>query len=860
MPAAFTTDLDECLHQGAVLITNTACALEAFQVDSHLLPTASLTGLDTIPHTPAVEQGEPLSLDDHADIWTDAATLAYLKAPGADTTQFLTLVERRRVQRRAHAYKWDGEFIHRRFPDGQLRQVPAPEARHHIVELAHQTSGHFGRRRTTALISVTYWWSGMYQDVRDVVRECAACAQSKVSFRALQPVLHPLPITSMFYRWHVDLAGPFPATSRGNTYIMVAIDSFTKMAEVFCLTDKSAPQTAYWFLHGILARYGACGEVVTDGGGEWQAEFDVLLTKTLIDHRVTSPVHPQANGLCERLVRTMRVGINRMMQDGTGEWDLYLPWVVMGYRLSPQESTGFSPFELVYGVPPELPAFAKRKCCAPLSLDDPVRAAESLLERAKLLERALPMIRSKLEIAQQRDTYRYATLRSGAYLPQLVDFTPGQFVYVKDIHDSTLHPKAKREILRVLEVRPSGVVLLQGKCGATITWNAVHVAPCHLPIVGADELADVSEHRPRADVPCEICKSPKHAAVLLLCDSCDRGWHLYCLTPPLKTVPEGDWICPQCERAGVSVVHLRTGTAQHDHRFNRRRTADGTALPVRAIQRSPSVPELVSSALMPARRSPRRAPPPAVDAAAPPVRLTQPRQQRFRSLKRSVIAAASDFDWETPEGAWVAAHQLMPGPWDDAAVQRLAHYALHTAQGVTNATTVDAELATLFTIVNTCHSPSIVDICATDTQVVTLLDELGHIAVSNAFASTVLSMDHHGNAAQPSTYGHMRSEFGCHVIIARPFLPCADAILPLAAMYAQHCACCLVPAAYLNERLSHPPRHRWLEQLREEERLVIVAPAALAGDGIASGNVWLVILRDASLRGLLLHSHGVAGL
>ena len=33
---------------------------------------------------------------------------------------------------------------------------------------------------------------------------------------------------------------------------------------------------------------------------------------------------------------------------------------------------------------------------------------------------------------------------------------------------------------------------------------------------------------------------------MLLCDSCDRGWHLHCLDPPLKAIPAGDWSCPKC--------------------------------------------------------------------------------------------------------------------------------------------------------------------------------------------------------------------------------------------------------------------------------------------------------------------------
>ena len=39
---------------------------------------------------------------------------------------------------------------------------------------------------------------------------------------------------------------------------------------------------------------------------------------------------------------------------------------------------------------------------------------------------------------------------------------------------------------------------------------------------------------------------------MLLCDGCDKGYHIYCVQPPIETIPEGDWFCPACVAAGVS--------------------------------------------------------------------------------------------------------------------------------------------------------------------------------------------------------------------------------------------------------------------------------------------------------------------
>lgn len=45
---------------------------------------------------------------------------------------------------------------------------------------------------------------------------------------------------------------------------------------------------------------------------------------------------------------------------------------------------------------------------------------------------------------------------------------------------------------------------------------------------------------------CEACRGGHAEDRIILCDRCDKGWHLQCLEPPLSSVPVGDWICPSC--------------------------------------------------------------------------------------------------------------------------------------------------------------------------------------------------------------------------------------------------------------------------------------------------------------------------
>ncbi|KAK4480523.1 hypothetical protein RD792_013599 [Penstemon davidsonii] len=61
-----------------------------------------------------------------------------------------------------------------------------------------------------------------------------------------------------------------------------------------------------------------------------------------------------------------------------------------------------------------------------------------------------------------------------------------------------------------------------------------------------EELKSKPEEEEYSDVLCEKCGSGHRPAELLLCDKCDRGFHLFCLSPILAAVPKGSWFCSSC--------------------------------------------------------------------------------------------------------------------------------------------------------------------------------------------------------------------------------------------------------------------------------------------------------------------------
>jgi transposase InsO family protein len=485
----------------------------------------------------------------------------------------------RRIIRRARAYRLQTpagatggaptKTLYRILGNGSIRVVPPKADRLGVIESAHQLSGHFGIRRTSHLLLASFWWHGILADVASVVNQCKTCDRIRAQFDQPTADLQSLPIDGLFFRWGVDTSGPFTITRRGNKYIMHAIEFFSAVLVLEPMPTKESRDTAYAFQHGVLERFGSCAEVLTDNGGEYQGEFQQLLTNSFIDHRLTSSNHPQANGLAERSVGTVKKALRTHCEDSLTihTWDEKLPFISLAYNCSQQASTRCSPYQLLYAREPIFPSSAARDAMQlPLSLDTSTprtqaQAVTNLLQRSAYVRSVLPNIASNLAVAHHRDTLRYQMKRSGGWLPQLRKFEVGDFVYVRRRNTiNTLQVPAKQLILRVIKVTAHGTVALQGRCGCVVNNHIRNLARCHLPFIDSTLHPELA--RPTADLICEVCSFPDDDALMLLCDICSAGWHTHCLQPPLDAVPKGDWICPNCKAAGITTVppELRTAT------------------------------------------------------------------------------------------------------------------------------------------------------------------------------------------------------------------------------------------------------------------------------------------------------------
>jgi len=465
--------------------------------------------------------------------------------------------------------------------DGTDREVPPIQDRLTLIKVAHEHNGHFGVRRTVSLLRPHYYWVGMWVDVSTFVGQCESCQRARVSFVTRAPQLNSLPIVPIGVRWSVDLAGPFQAVSRqGNRYIMIAVEGYSKWVELVPLPAKEARHTADAFLRCIIGRYGAMAEVVTDRGGEWEGAFQELLEQCLVDHRRTSPSHPEANGLAERVVQSVKRCLAKMLeQEGRPvEWESYLAWIMLGYNCSVQSSTRFSPYELLFAQKPVVPPATREVCEELLNISDPKQLDAQLHARALAHRRHCVMAVSGQEIAQHRDQKRYALLRSGEYNPKSRRFAKGDYVYVSQEKAEGMQVRQPARVLRVHEVKSSGALIVEGRDGKRMRVSCTNVTPCHL--LGMDGRLDTRFAHSTGEEQCQKCGSPYMEDSMLMCDSCWKGWHMECLPVKLSKVPEGLWCCPTCTEKGVTPETLQERDQladSQDHLIRRRARQSSTA-------------------------------------------------------------------------------------------------------------------------------------------------------------------------------------------------------------------------------------------------------------------------------------------
>ncbi|CAC5393515.1 unnamed protein product [Mytilus coruscus] len=252
-------------------------------------------------------------------------------------------------------------ILYRKFEDtnGTAYQFLVPtELKRNILETLHSGigGGHLGTKKMLRKLKDRFYWPGWSQDVEIFCEECLTCATRRNPAKHLRAPLVSVKTGAPLEKIAMDILGPLPTSSRGNKYILVISDYFSKWTKAFALRNHKAKTIAKKLVEEFICRFGAPYAVHSDQGRDFESN---LITEISIlfesKKRRTTAYHPQCDGQVERFNETLLNMLSKHVKEDQKNWDEQIPFLMMAYRCSVNETTGFSPSMLMLGHDLRLP-------------------------------------------------------------------------------------------------------------------------------------------------------------------------------------------------------------------------------------------------------------------------------------------------------------------------------------------------------------------------------------------------------------------------------------------------------------------------------------------------------------------------
>ena len=231
-------------------------------------------------------------------------------------------------------------------------QVVVPmKYRNRVMQCSHDQTGHLGVKKTYCHILRYFFWPRLKRDVAVYIKSCHTCQLTGKPNQTLKPApLSPIPaVDGPFEHIIIDCVGPLPRSKFGSEYLLTVMCQVTRYPAAYPLRTITA-KSVVKALTQFISIFGIPKIVQSDQGSNFSSKLFAQVLKQLnIKHSQASAYHAQSQGALERFHQTLKSLLRAYCTEMQGDWEEGLPWLLLAAREVCQESTGFSPNDLVFG-------------------------------------------------------------------------------------------------------------------------------------------------------------------------------------------------------------------------------------------------------------------------------------------------------------------------------------------------------------------------------------------------------------------------------------------------------------------------------------------------------------------------------
>nr|GEV64935.1 reverse transcriptase domain-containing protein [Tanacetum cinerariifolium] len=220
-----------------------------------------------------------------------------------------------------------------------------------ILKACHYgpTGGHHGPNYIAKKVfDSRFYWPTIYHDAQDLVKNYDICQrQGKISQRDEMPQ-NSIQVCEIFDVWGIDFIGPF-LSSKGNKYILVAVDYLSKWVEAKALPINEA-RVVCKFLKNLFARFGTPRAIISDRGTHfYNDQFAKVMLKYGVTQHLATLYHPQTSGQVEVSNRGLKRILERRVGENRASWSDKLDDALWAFRTAYKTPIGCTSYNLVYG-------------------------------------------------------------------------------------------------------------------------------------------------------------------------------------------------------------------------------------------------------------------------------------------------------------------------------------------------------------------------------------------------------------------------------------------------------------------------------------------------------------------------------